>query len=218
MMDVPHVTEQPQNHLRRGDTNRQAADDGQQKCWRNSPDGERIRCQRAQSQAINQQSRRVVQEALSLENALNAVWWPDVAQNRRCGSRIGWRDDRAERYGGGPRHGGHERANHHRYGHSGQDNADHHEIDQRYPVVFEVANRRVVGRIQQHGSNEERQGQTRLDKKRGRSRDERQYCTAACEKRRVRDAELARHRRQNHGGEQQPEESFELAHSVQNSP
>jgi hypothetical protein len=102
-------------------------------------DGEAAGRHRAHGQAIDQQRAGVVQQAFAFQHGQDALRRMQRAQHRGGRHRIGRRDDGAERDGGGPGH-----ARHQRMGDDGdrrrrEADGDHHQADQRRPVVAQVA-------------------------------------------------------------------------------
>jgi hypothetical protein len=85
----------------------------------------------------------------------------------------------------------------------------------RRPVVPEIPEGRVVGRIEQYGRDEERQGQLRRNRERGRAGKKREDGAAECEKYRIRCSDAPRRGRKDHRRDEQNEQLFELPHVSQ---
>lgn len=94
---------------------------------------------------------------------------------------IGWGDHRAQGNRGGPRHGRNQGTRHHRDRESGETHGEHHESEDRQPVIAQVAQRRIVRRVEQHRRNEERQREFRRHRECRRSGDKREQRTTNCE-------------------------------------
>ena len=82
----------------------------------------------------------------------------------------------------------------------------------RRPVVPEISRRRVVGRVEQHGRDEERQRELGQHGERRRAGNKREERAAERQKHRIGRADAARHRCQQRGGEDQANEDFEFSH------
>jgi len=123
----------------------------------------------------------------------------------RCGCRVGWSDDRAQRDRRGPWQRRYERAGDD--GDSGGRETDR-EYDQpghRRPVVPEISRRRVVRCIEQYGCDEERQRKLGWDGERRRAWKKGEQRTPERQEYRIRCADAARPRRQDHGREEEAE-------------
>ena len=90
--------------------------------------------------------------------------------------------------------------------------AQHDQARDRRPVVPEISRRRVVGGVEQDGRDEQRQRQLGSNGERGRARNEREDRAAERQEHRIRCADAPRRGCQQHGGEDQANESFEFPH------
>jgi hypothetical protein len=135
-----------------------------------------------------------------------------LAKHRRRGGGVRRRDDGAERDRGRPRHLGHQHACDHSDSNGRQADGEDNEACNGRPVVFEIPRRRVVSGIEQHGGEKERQCEFREDRERGPARQKREERAAKRQEYRIRCADAARQRGQDHGCEHQADESFEFPH------
>ena len=99
-------------------------------------------------------------------------------------------------------------------GHGRETDGEDDQAGNRRPVVFEISRRCVVGRVEQYGCNEERQREFRRDGERRRAGKEREERAAEGQEYRIRCSGTARRCRQENGGEEQADESFEFPHVV----
>ena len=166
----------------------------------------------ADGEAVNQQCARVVQQALAFEDRQDAMRRPQLAEHRGCGDGVGRRDDGAQRNRRRPRHRRHERARDDGDGDGRESDREDDQPRDRRPVVLEVSQRRVVCRVEQYGRDEQRQRKIGRKGERGRGRKKGEQCAAERQEHRIRCADAARCRRQNHGGDEQREKLFELMH------
>lgn len=81
----------------------------------------------------------------------------DLAKHRRGRGRIGRGHDGAQDEGDGEGDRRPEDVRHDRDGHDGEAHRDHDQPGERRPVVAQVAQRRIVGRVEQYWGHEERQ-------------------------------------------------------------
>ena len=125
-----------------------AADHSRQKRGGHGPDRKCVGRQGADRQAIDQQCACVVQQALAFEDRQDAARWFDVAQHRGRRGRIGRRHDGPESNCRGPRHGRNKGARDDGHRRRCHRDAKDDQIDERYPVVPQVARRRVERGIQ----------------------------------------------------------------------
>src|SRR5262249_29049656 len=161
--------------------------------------------------AIDHERRRVVQEALSPEHMQDPPRQAQPTENRRGRRGIRRGDDGAERDGGGdrettqppadPRNRCRGETDGHADGGRGRDY-----------VLPEVARRRVERRVQQDGSDEERERQVGLDLELGARRDEGQRGAGNREERRIRDPDTPRDTGQDHRSEEERQRRFEERH------
>ncbi len=135
-----------------------------------------------------------------------------LAQNGGRGRRIGRRHGGAERDRGGPRQPGHQRVRHDGHRSRGQRHRHQHEPGQHLPIVLEVARRCVIGGVEQHRRDEQRQRQVGLERKRRAARHEGKRHAAERQERRIRRADAPRQRREQDGAEQQRDDPFEDEH------
>ena len=189
-----------------------AADHREQEGWRHRADGEAVGGDGANGEAIDQQRAGVVQQALALEDRQDAMRRPQLAQHRRCGRGIGWRDDGAERNRRRPWHAGHQRARHYGDGDGREAHGNDDQAGDRRPVVPEIPRRCVVRRVEQDRRDEERQRELGQNRERRRAWNKREKGAADREKHRIGRADAARRRGQQRGGEDQANENFELSH------
>ena len=108
---------------------------------------------------------------------------------------------------------GHQRAGDDGDGDGREADREDDQAGDRRPVVPEVPRRRVVGRVEQHRRDEERQRELGQHGERRRARNEREQRAAERQEHRIGRADAARHGRQDHGREDQTDEDFELSHS-----
>ena len=193
-------------------TDNHTADHSEQEGWRNRADGKAVGRDGSHGEAIDQQRAGVIQQALAFEDGQNAMRWSQLAQHGRCGRGVGWCDDGAERNRRRPWHGGHQRTRHHGDGDGGEAHGNNDQTGDRCPVVPEVSRRCVVGRVEQNGCHEERQGELRRHGERRRAWDKREERAAERQKHRIGCANAARRRGQQRGGEDQANEDFEFSH------
>ena len=166
----------------------------------------------AHGEPVDEQRARVVQQALAFEDGEEAMRWSQLPQHGGCGRGVRWCHDGAERDRRGPRHGGDQRAHHHRDGDGGEAYRNNDQTGDRCPVVAEIPGRRVIRSIEQDGRHEQRQGELRQHGERRRPWHEREEGATDREKRRIGCADTARRRGQEGGGEDQNDEDFELSH------
>ena len=88
-------------------------------------------------------------------------------------------------------------------------------LGDRNPVVLEIAHRRIEGRIQQHGRDEQRESEVRRNREYGRPRNESDNNAAKCQKGGIWRADAASESGKRHRGEDQGNERFEFAHAIQ---
>ena len=119
--------------------------------------GQPVRRDGSNSEAVDQQSTRVVQQALAFEDRQDAMRRSQLAEHSRCGDSVGWRDDGAERNRRRPGHRRHERVDDDGNGGGGESDREYDQARHRRPVVPEISERRVVRRVEQHGGDEKRQ-------------------------------------------------------------
>ena len=80
--------------------------------------------------------------------------WPE---HGGCGDGVGWSDDRAERNRRRPWHRRDERADDDGDGGGGESDREDDQARDRRPVIPEIPDGRVVGRIEEYGRDEQRQ-------------------------------------------------------------
>ena len=107
---VLHAIHQPQREPPERRAGDDAAGDREQEGRGNVGDGEAVRRDGADGQAVDQERTRVVQQALAFEDRQDAMRRSQRAEHGRRGDGVGWRDDGAERNRRRPRHRRHERA------------------------------------------------------------------------------------------------------------
>ena len=107
---------------------------------------------------------------------------------------------------------GHERADDDGDGGGRESDREDDQARHRRPVVPEISERRVVRRVEQYGGDEERQRQLGRERERRRDRNKREQRTAERQEHRIRCADAARRRRQDHGGDEETEKLFEFPH------
>src|SRR5205807_8588503 len=112
--------------------------------------------------AIDEERRRVVQQALSLEHVQDPTRQPQPTEDRRGRRGVRRGDDGAERDRGGDRQTSQPPADP-RDGRGGQPDGDDDQGRERDDVPPEVAGRGVERRVQQGGGDEERERQIGLD-------------------------------------------------------
>ena len=210
--DVPHTARQLHDDPPEHGPGNDAAGDDQQQRRRQSPERERRQPHRSDGQSVDQESRRVVQEALAREDRQDPMRRPELLQDRDRRRGIGRRHDRSERDRRRPGHRRHDRPCDD--GHRGRRQRDAHDRETRdgHPVVLEVPGRGVVRGIQKHRGDEDRERHFGIDRERRRARDEGEHGAAEREKRRIRRAHTARDRGEDDGHEQDGEERFEAGH------
>ena len=142
------------------------------------------------------------------QDGQQAVRRSQLAKHGGCGYRVGRSDDCAECNGRAPRHRGYERVGHDGDSAGRKSDGEHDEAGDRRPVVPEVSERCVVGGIEQHGSDEERQRKLGRDRERGCARKEREQRTAERQKYRIRCPDAARRGGQDHGCDEEHKKLF----------
>ena len=207
-----HTVDQPQDEPPERRTDDHAAGHGEQEGRRNRADGKAVGRDGSDGEAIDQQRAGVIQQALAFEDGQDAMRRSQLTQHGGCGRGVGWRDDGAERNRRRPWHGGHQRARHHGDGDGREAHGKDDQTGDRCPVVPEVSRRRVVGRVEQDGRDEERQGELGQDGERRRAWNEREDRAAERQKHGIGCADAARHGGQHDGGEDQADEDFEFSH------
>ncbi len=95
--NVPHTARQLHDDPSEHGPGDDAAGDDQQQRRRQSPERERRHPHRSDGQPVDQESRRVVQEALSREDRQDPMGRPELLQDRDRRRGIGRRHDRSER-------------------------------------------------------------------------------------------------------------------------
>ena len=139
---------------------------------------------------------------------------PQRAEHRGGGDGVGWSDDGAQRNRRRPRHRRHERAHDDGDGERREADREDHQPRDRRPVVLEVAQRRVVRRVEQDRGDEQRQRQIGWQAECGRGRQKREQRAAERQEHRIRRADPTRRGRQDHGCDEQREQLFELPHAT----
>ena len=135
--------------------------------------------------------------------------WPE---HGGCGDGIGRGDHRAERNRRRPRHRRDDRASDDGDGDGRESDREDHQARDRRPVVLEIPERRVVRRVEQYGCDEQRQRQFGRQREGRRGWNKGEQRTAERQEHRIRCADAACSCRQNHGGDEETEELFELSH------
>jgi len=130
-------------------------------------------------------------------------------EHGRCGRRVGWRHDGAQRDRRGPRQRRYERAGDDGDGGGRESDREDDEAGQRGPVFPEISRRRVVGRIEQDGRDEERQRKLGGDGERRRPGKKGEQRAAEREEDRIRCADAARPGRQEDSREEETEKVFQ---------
>ncbi len=162
----------------------------------------------ADGDAIDQERAGIVEQAFALQDFQDAIGQFHRAQDRggRCGVRR--RDDGPEHDRRRPRQVRHQPVRDHGDAGGRHANSDKHQGGDRQPVVPEIAQRGVIGRVEQHRRNEQRQRQFRLQCPGRGARQEGQQHASNSEKGRVGNADPPRHRRQNDRSGQQADNPF----------
>ena len=137
----------------------QAADGAEQKGRRDAGEREAIRPGGLHGDAEDQECGRIIEETFALEDSEHAMRWVDAPQHGGCGNGIRWRDDGTECDRGRPREGGNERPRDQRNSCGRQGEGEDDQAEDGRAIVAEVAERGVVGGVQQHGRDEQGEGQ-----------------------------------------------------------
>ena len=137
---------------------------------------------------------------------------PQRAQHGRGRHRVGRSHDRAERDRRCPGHRRQERVADEGDRGGREANREDDQAGHRRPIVPEVSERRIVGCIEQHGRDEERQRKLGRDAEGGRAGKKRQQRAAERQEDRVRRPDAASRGRQGHGRYEQAKELFEFPH------
>ena len=167
---------------------------------------------RADRQPVNEQGTGVVEEALAFEDRHEPLRRLERAQHGGRRGRVRRRDDGAEGNGGGPLEPGNHRAGNTGDGERGQADADDDQPRDRPPVVSQIPQRRVVGGVQQHRRDEQRQREVGIDREHRHAGDERQHGATGGEEGGVRRADAPCQRSEQDGREQQRDENLEFMH------
>ena len=189
-----------------------AAGHREQEGRRNRRDGEAVRRDGSDGEAVDQERARVIQQALAFEDRQDAMRRPQRAEHGGRGDGVGRSDDGAERNRRRPRHRRDERADDDGDRGGRESDREHDQARDRRPVVLEISQRRVVRRIEQHGRDEERQRKLGRERERRRARKKREQRAAERQEYRIRCSDAARRRRQDHGRDEQAEKLFEFPH------
>ena len=94
---VLHTIHHPQGEPPERRTDDHAAGHREQEGRGHCGDGEAIRRDGADGEAVDQERARVVQQALAFEDRQDAMRRPQRAEHGRRGDGVGWSDDGAER-------------------------------------------------------------------------------------------------------------------------
>ncbi len=191
-----------------------AAGDREQKGRRNCTGRKTVCGNGSDSEAVDQECGRVVQQAFAFEDRQDAMRRSQWAKHGRCGDGVGWRDNGAERNRRSPWQRRDQCANDNSNGDGRESNRDNDQARDRRPVVPEVPERRVIRRIEQYGGDEERQRELGRERDRRCYWNEREQRPAEREEDRIWGADAAGPARQDHGSDEQSQKLFELAHTV----
>ena len=146
----------------------------QEECRRDRAYREAVRGDGANREPVDQQRAGVVEQALTFENGQQAMRRPELdaaprsRRPRRAARR--WRRARWPAPTAFPA----QRASDDGNSDGGQSDRDDHQARDRRPVVLEVAQRCVVGGVEQHRRDEQRQRQLRRQRQLGRARQKRE--------------------------------------------
>ena len=165
-------------------------------------------------QAIDQQRRRVIQQAFAFQDHHDSMRNVQPAHHRRGRHRVRRRDDRADGDARGPGHVRHHVV--HQPGHGGDRDTDRdeHQRHHRNPVFLEIPQRGVEGSIQQGRCHKQGQRQVRIQVERRRVRDKGQRGAAEREQRGVGELEVTRAGREQYGADEQDQEGLEQQHGA----
>jgi hypothetical protein len=141
-----------------------------------------------------------------------------VPQYRRGCDRVGGRYDRADRDRGRPGNCGHQNMDHHRHRGGRQSNCDERQAGYRQPVPLQVAQRRIIGGIQQHGCHKQGQYQLRIDVEGDFDRQNSDYGSGDRQQHWIRQPKLACDHHHEHGRRQHHQDRFENDHFARKSP
>ena len=189
-----------------------AAGDREQEGRGNCCDGEAVRRDGSDGEAVDQKRARVVQQAFAFEDRQDAMRRPQRAEHGRRGDGVGWSDDGAERNRRRPWHRRDERVGDEGDGGGRESDREDDQAGDRRPVVLEISERRVVRRVEQDGRDEKRQRELGRQRERRRAGNKREQRTAERQEHRIRCSDAARPRRQDHGGNEETEKLFEFPH------
>ena len=207
-----HTIHHPQREPPERRTGDDAAGDREQEGRGNGADGEAVRRDGSDGQAVDQECARVIQQALAFEDRQDAMRRSQLAEHGGRGDGVGWSDDGAERNRRCPWHRRDERACDDGDGDGCESDREDHQPRDRRPIVLEVSQRRVVRRVEQYGCDEERQRKFGRKRERRRGWKKREQRTAERQEHRIRCSDAACCRRQDHGGDEETKELFELMH------
>ena len=121
-------------------------------------------------------------------------------------------DNRAERNGRCPWDRRYQRVGYDGDGGGGKSHDEYDEPKDRRPVIPEIPDGRVVGRIEEYGRDEQRQRKLGGNSERGRTGKKPQAGAPECKKYRIRCSDAAGRGRQDHGCNEQNKQLFELPH------
>jgi len=123
----------------------------------------------SQGEAIDQERTGIIQQTFAFENGQQAMGRSQWAEHRGRGHGVGWSDNRAERNGRCPWDRRYQRVGHDSDGGGGKAHDENDQPKYRRPVIPEIPDGRVVGRIEQYGRDEQRQRKLGGNSERGRT-------------------------------------------------
>ena len=216
--DVGHPRDEPDEETRQDPAQDDPTSAGQEELRQHGPPGEHAGHRRTHRQAVDEQRRGVVEQALSLEDDQQPVRRPELSQDCRRRGRIGRRHDRAERERRSPGHSGDHRAGSPSDRGNGEQDQDDGQTHHRPEMPAKVSRRGVVRSVEQGGGHEQRQGELRIEGDRGRTRDQREERSDQREERRIRDPQPIRPEGKHRACKQQEDDQLEEAHGRLSTP
>ena len=213
-----HTVEHTQGHPPERRTDDEAAGDREQECRRHVRDGETVRGDGADGKAVNEECRRVIQQAFAFENRQDAMRRPQRAEHGRRGDRVRRSDHGTERNRRCPWHGRDESVSDDGDSGGRESNREDDQAGDGRPVVLEISERCIVRGIEQDWCNEQRQRQLGRKRERRCGRKKREQRTAKRQEHRIRCADAAGNARQDHGGDEETEKLFKRSHMTAGRP
>ncbi len=167
----------------------------------------------AHRQTVDQERSRVVEKAFAFQDRQDPMRRPQRPEHGRRGDRI-WRgDDGAKRDRGCPRHRRNQRVSDECNRSGRQSDGEHDQAGHRRPVVTKIAQGCVVGGVEKHWRDEQRQHELGRERRRRRVGKEREQRPADGEKYRIRRPYAACRSRECHRCHEQDEKLLQFSHN-----